>query len=92
MTKFYRSLLAAWPSNKRRQPGRIAQRVTSSQLNRRRRAMHSKEVLHRFIQQGHDPAGRTKGIEARGDPGRDVRNYVDLRKLDKYKARRLGAE
>ena len=40
--------------------------------------MHSKEVLHRFIQQGHDPAGWAEGLEAKGESSLTVRIEVEL--------------
>jgi hypothetical protein len=44
--------------------------------------MHCEEVLHRFIQYGHDPPGWSKGLNAEGEPGPDARLDVDHREIN----------
>ena len=62
-------------------PGRVTERVTAIQLNRRR-AMCGEKVLHGFVQQGHDASGKPECLEAEGVPGPAVRLDVDQRELD----------
>ncbi|MFZ2359506.1 MAG: hypothetical protein WA040_09175 [Anaerolineae bacterium] len=44
--------------------------------------MQSEETLHCFIQEGHDPLGWPKCLEAKREPGCDVPINVERREFD----------
>lgn len=47
-----------------------------------RRAVQSEEVLHRFVQEGHDPVGRPEGLETEREPSCDVPINGEHRQFD----------